>query len=265
MASESIAAVSRTCQICGDRPARRKFCQPCGDEKKRLAQNGRKRVRVNSGHKPVVIDCVVCGKSVERVSVAGRDAGLCCSRECGFERHRQRCRASRSVTTEKAIYARWSRRANAPPKVAKVQLKRCRECGTVVGKGQQRCEPCRIRIRQQRRASEASRVARRSSPARRRDKAYRKALERGRVAGAERFDPYEVFERDGWRCHLCRRSTPKRLRGSYAPNAPELDHIVPLSKGGAHTRANTACACRACNGAKADRVVGQPSLLALLQ
>ncbi|WP_413247018.1 HNH endonuclease [Sphingomonas sp. 1P06PA] len=72
-----------------------------------------------------------------------------------------------------------------------------------------------------------------------------------------------MFERDGWRCHLCHRSTPKRLRGSYKPSAPELDHIVPLAKGGSHTRANTACACRQCNGAKSDRVYGQPSLFSV--
>lgn len=78
----------------------------------------------------------------------------------------------------------------------------------------------------------------------------------------ERFDPVEVLERDGWRCHLCGCNTPKRLRGSYEDNAPELDHIVPLAAGGEHSRRNTACACRKCNIAKSDKPLGQMRLMA---
>jgi hypothetical protein len=83
----------------------------------------------------------------------------------------------------------------------------------------------------------------------------RRALMAG--ATAERFDPLEVLERDGWKCHLCKRPTPKRLRGSHDPRAPELDHIVPLGAGGEHTRRNTACACRSCNVRKSARPLGQ--------
>lgn len=78
--------------------------------------------------------------------------------------------------------------------------------------------------------------------------------------GFEQFDPLEVLRRDGWRCQACGKGTPRRLRGSFVDDAPELDHIIPLSRGGAHTRANTQCLCRACNIAKADgewRGVGQ--------
>jgi 5-methylcytosine-specific restriction endonuclease McrA len=35
-------------------------------------------------------------------------------------------------------------------------------------------------------------------------------------------------------------------------NAPELDHIIPLSAGGAHTLDNVACAHRSCNLEKGD-------------
>ncbi len=59
-----------------------------------------------------------------------------------------------------------------------------------------------------------------------------------------------VFARDGWRCMMCGIDTPYAKRGTYAPDAPELDHIVPLALGGPHTYANTQCACRACNQAK---------------
>ena len=39
--------------------------------------------------------------------------------------------------------------------------------------------------------------------------------------------------------------------------SPELDHIIPLSKGGAHTPENTQCVCRQCNSEKADKPLGQ--------
>ena len=83
-----------------------------------------------------------------------------------------------------------------------------------------------------------------------------------KAAKIESVDPFKVFERDGWRCHLCGCKTPKEKRGTYHPKAPELDHIMPLSKGGEHSYRNTACACRACNAAKSDKILGQPSLLA---
>jgi 5-methylcytosine-specific restriction endonuclease McrA len=84
-------------------------------------------------------------------------------------------------------------------------------------------------------------------------------------AASESVNAMAVFERDGWRCHMCRRLTPRSLRGPHKQRAPELDHIVPLSKGGNHTYANTACSCRECNGRKSNAIMGQPSLLAALQ
>lgn len=87
----------------------------------------------------------------------------------------------------------------------------------------------------------------------------RRKVERARLRAAwvESVDPTMVFERDGWRCHLCGRRTPRRLRGTLDDRAPELDHIIPLARGGEHSYANTACACRACNMAKGATPKGQ--------
>lgn len=103
-------------------------------------------------------------------------------------------------------------------------------------------------------AQPAAKVAKRSARLR------RKALQRG--ATVELFDPVEILERDRWRCHLCGEKTPRKLRGTYDARAPEVDHIIPLSKGGEHSRRNTACACRACNLAKGDKPLGQLKLVA---
>lgn len=90
-------------------------------------------------------------------------------------------------------------------------------------------------------------------------KAKRRAKQKDPLA--ERVDPFVVFDRDKWTCQICRVKTPKSKRGTYADNAPELDHIVPLSKGGKHTYKNTQCACRKCNGLKSDKPLGQLLLI----
>lgn len=81
-----------------------------------------------------------------------------------------------------------------------------------------------------------------------------------RTIAVESVDPIKVFERDGWKCQLCGAKTPRKLRGTYDKRAPELDHIVPLSKGGEHGYRNTQCACRECNGAKGATPMGQTLL-----
>lgn len=93
-----------------------------------------------------------------------------------------------------------------------------------------------------------------SIAARRANKAKRAARERG-AGRCESINPIAVFMAAGWRCQLCGKPTPQRLRGSYHKRAPEMDHVKPLSKGGTHTLDNVQCLCRECNGWKSDRVV----------
>lgn len=63
----------------------------------------------------------------------------------------------------------------------------------------------------------------------------------------ESINKQKVFDRDGWRCQICGANTPKSRMGTYKLNAPELDHRVPMSKGGDHIWSNVQCACRDCN------------------
>lgn len=74
----------------------------------------------------------------------------------------------------------------------------------------------------------------------------------------------DVFGRDGWRCHICKRRTPPKLRGTFHPRAPELDHIIPLALGGSHTYENVKCCCRECNIAKGARPIGQSLLFGMI-
>lgn len=87
----------------------------------------------------------------------------------------------------------------------------------------------------------------------------RKARQRG--AQVEAVNPIKVFERDDWKCRLCGIRTPKSKRGTQDDDAPELDHIIPLSRNGEHSYRNTQCACRKCNAAKANKPLGQLLLI----
>ena len=83
-----------------------------------------------------------------------------------------------------------------------------------------------------------------------------------RKVKVETVDPIRVFDRDAWKCQICGIKTPRAKRGTIKPNAPELDHIVPLSVGGEHSYRNTQCACRSCNAAKGNNVYGQIPMFA---
>lgn len=76
----------------------------------------------------------------------------------------------------------------------------------------------------------------------------------------EAVNPIRVFMRDGWRCQLCGEKLKRKDRGSIKNCAPELDHIIPLSKGGEHSYRNTQCVCRKCNGEKGNIERGQQRL-----
>lgn len=204
--------------------------------------------------------CAQCGGEVVRT---GRHAPkIYCSRRCNLAawkvRNPEQHRANICKEADKNRQASALRRSQKVVAPKAPRAKHCRTCGQVVDKHAQRCAKCREMAKDQtkirNRSSEAGRAARR------RAKAWRRAIER--APHAERFDPFEVFERDKWRCHLCGVSTPERLRGGYDDRAPELDHIVPLSAGGEHSRRNTACACRRCNNAKGGRPLGQMWLIA---
>ena len=57
-----------------------------------------------------------------------------------------------------------------------------------------------------------------------------------------------IFARDGSRCQYC-----------TAP-AESIDHVVPRSRGGEHVWENVVAACRPCNTAKRDRMLGETSM-----
>lgn len=72
-------------------------------------------------------------------------------------------------------------------------------------------------------------------------------------ATVEVFDPMEVFDRDRWVCQLCNEPVDRDVEYPD-PGYRSLDHIVPISKGGEHSRRNTQLAHLGCNVAKSNRM-----------
>jgi 5-methylcytosine-specific restriction endonuclease McrA len=77
-------------------------------------------------------------------------------------------------------------------------------------------------------------------------------VRRMRESGAEveRFTPMEIFARDKWRCGVCGKRVPKVKHPD--PLSASLDHVIPLSEGGPHTRANVRLAHLICNSVRRD-------------
>lgn len=72
-----------------------------------------------------------------------------------------------------------------------------------------------------------------------------KAINKRYVSPKTRF---EVFRRDGFRCQYCGRHGGKNTQ-------LEIDHLVPISKGGTNLFENLITACKECNIGKSKSVV----------
>jgi len=257
---------SKQCRVVAWQDAYRHVCEACGVE-----FNGRKQQRFCSkscgSRKLPQSICKWCGKQFW--PQAGRRL-VCCSRECNYalmaNRVRQRERADKllkanehvtwhikrcdecgvSFATQCAVAVVCNdkcRRHRASRIASASRVKRCCDCGvTYWGSGHRRCRRCqKNKTKEDRRQN------------RRRYNSLRRARESNN-GPHESFRPDEIFERDNWVCWLCGVRTTKD--GGYpSDDYPTLDHVVPLSKGGTHTRRNVRCACHACNWIKSDETL----------
>ena len=106
----------------------------------------------------------------------------------------------------------------------------CKQCGVVFhAKWRQLCDAC-------------TELNKRMSI--KRSKNQRRAARAG--ADAVPYQPLDIFERDGWKCHLCGGKI-QRDRKSPHPKSPSIDHLQPISRGGADAPINVAAAHLRCN------------------
>lgn len=107
------------------------------------------------------------------------------------------------------------------------------------------------------RLNDIQRKWRLSHPETARNKARRcRAKRRARLKGVsvEPVNHQAVFDRDKGRCGICKKRVD---RDSHW----EIDHVIPISKGGAHAYANVQLAHGSCNRRKSDKLpLGQPTL-----
>lgn len=59
----------------------------------------------------------------------------------------------------------------------------------------------------------------------------------------------DLIERDGSCCYLCGRTLTRRQM--------TFEHVIPLSRGGHHVKANLKIACRSCNCSKGPRLLSE--------
>lgn len=225
-------------------------CEECGksfstSRKGRFCSN-KCRARAKQKDQPLSLNkyarrgiCLQCG------SFTGKRYTQFCSRECAFAYKKRKAEYEQSVNeylkSRKEILSQLIR---VLKKVRRKidNLATCEICGT------------RIEWHMGRKPKYCSKACARKTEAFKAQRLKHKVKRRARVRSlpAESIDPIKVFERDGWLCKLCGIKTPKAKRGSFEPDAPELDHIKPLSKGGHHTWSNVQCLCRQCNYRKGD-------------
>lgn len=84
-------------------------------------------------------------------------------------------------------------------------------------------------------------------------------VRQARVRGAtvEVFVYSEVFERDGWTCMVCSAPIDRELKYPH-PLSVSLDHIIPVARGGEHSRRNAQAAHLVCNSRKNDSMPDAP-------
>ncbi len=156
-----------------------------------------------------------------------------CQKDCGTRWHKR-------IEQE-----RKKRLRQAVPRPA---TRRCPKCSATRPYEVKNCGPCaveRVRRRRERVGADPTRprtVAQKHAHASR--EARRRAAKRH--PGAEAVDRLTVYKIDQGVCGLCGRDADVEDF--------ELDHIVPLACGGAHTYANVQVAHGPCNRAKGGRL-----------
>lgn len=73
---------------------------------------------------------------------------------------------------------------------------------------------------------------------------------RMRDAEFESFTRAEILRRDGRICYLCGKSGLK-------DSEIHIDHVVPIARGGGHTKENVAVACAGCNIRKGSMMLSE--------
>jgi len=238
-------------------------------------------------------ECNACGKTFSRYSPkdTSRDAGKYCSKRCYFDAVRKGDQVFKGAKRDVAWgliewFSDWNdQHLKAVSESTKAVVeKECEVCGSKHSKNSRVCsracsvgltvqKPCRVCERitsasyfgiatceecRKKTSQESKRKSQRNAK-----KKYGNWRRRCRTYGGN-FNPQckrkEIYERDKYRCHVCRRKVLNDFVVGH-PRSPTVDHHpVPLSKGGDHDWHNVRCCCNECNWKKSDQWDGQMAL-----
>lgn len=232
------------------RPRQRKYCsRRCAKRQAKVDARERGATWVNNSHGTVRLSCGWCGSIFE-----------------GFKNPPSRDGWSRFCSAHcQAEARRWSHRKAFTCDVPWTQCKKCD--ARFLGRGFT-CKHCKRRPDNVVKRTDwlagycvecGSSFVSRYSVTRFCSRACSRAVKaRNRQAAkrtnfVERVFRVKVFRRDKWTCGICGKPTGRKWVPND-PQAPTLDHIVPIAKGGEHSYANTQCAHALCNSRKQDRI-----------
>lgn len=199
--------------------------------------------------------CPTC----QKLFIRTRIYQTCCSRACGVIPRAIR-KAQRLAELKSARLAEAEQR--------KLDRERKRHETEAAKSITGRCKGCDQEFIYRRRGCSRKFCSKKCRPSRRKSKPKvresRKHTSRARKYGIPRvysINLRKVCERDKWTCRLCSQPILPLLIGSNDPDAPSIDHIIPLSAKGSpgHVWNNVQLACRACNTQKGTKY-GQSEL-----
>ena len=225
----------RTCPVCRENftatKNNQRFCPPAPGKAKSKCKtaytNAKSRgslgkLLAKPWTPPTPFDCAHCGKRCVPGENVARHAAKFCGKECKSAWHR----------SARSIYR--------GPRCRVIKIKarlwiegHCPECGE---RFVRRDNPNAIGF--------CSKKCQLKVKARRHDHAKR-------GVGYKTLTYWTIAERDHWTCQLCGGSVDREARVPD-PQAPTLDHIIPLAKGGAHDETNVHLAHFICNSRKSD-------------
>lgn len=234
---------TRACYAFSRRPTR--YCKACNEP---LTQADKGQYYCGPCRTPKIKVCTNCGQDfvAKRFPKGGiSNTRATCSKTCelvskgklmdGYAYNGQ-CRTCHKPIGDWKIAGHYCSAACRASSKTPIRTFPCVDCGAdSVGRHGGRCRPCSLERRR----------ARWRQQNHRRREHYRKS-------SGSKQSPSEIYtiqwlgERDGWRCHLCRRKVNPKLKAPDERSA-SFDHLIPLSEGGNNSPSNLRLAHLGCN------------------
>ncbi|HEY5576220.1 MAG TPA: HNH endonuclease [Clostridiaceae bacterium] len=239
-----------------EKPKYKKICPSCGLDFETILEKSiccsEKCAALISNNKIEIKKCLNCGKEFN-----GKRGNLYCSSSC-----KNKYRESVAKYTHKCIFCGKEFKSNAENRTYcsnKCFLKDitkhkaiCEHCGKeFVGKNKRPNRFCSRKCFCQHLGFEDKNMPKYKSVVS--DMQHIKKAKKFHVE-YEHMDPLDLYEKDNWKCAICGEKIDKNL---YYPNpmSASIDHIIPFTKGGTHTKGNVRATHLRCNIIRGNKLI----------